>query len=163
MIEISFYDFHEQNYEENHYVLYVMKNGLGDVLYGGISTVDVWDRWFGWGGHMLWDRPFIYSSSTIGEKIVNHLPDSLDWKIQLWTLKDCFKYCEEEFPDDISYATYNYTIRDIEAKMIRKLSPALNVHCNLHPGKDTTPKSQKEKDLEAYLDQAYDEIFNSKK
>lgn len=33
MIEIDFQDFLDQNYEETGYELYVMKNGLGDVLY----------------------------------------------------------------------------------------------------------------------------------
>ena len=52
MIELRFEEFHEQDYEDRGYCLYVMKNGLGTVLYVGISTVSVWYRWFGWGGHM---------------------------------------------------------------------------------------------------------------
>ncbi len=68
MIEISFWDFHEQKYEEKDYCLYVMKNGLGDVLYIGISVVGVWGRWFGWGGHMIWDGNIILGESVIGKK-----------------------------------------------------------------------------------------------
>ena len=41
MIELSFEDFHEQNFEDQGFCLYIMKNGLEDVLYVGISTVDV--------------------------------------------------------------------------------------------------------------------------
>jgi hypothetical protein len=43
--------------------------------------------------------------------------------------------------------------------MINKLSPILNVSCNLHPGKDTTPKSKKEIEREKLLDEVYRKIF----
>ncbi len=81
MIELSFMDFHKQRYEDQGFRLYVVKNGLEDILYIGISTVDVWQRWFGWGGHMTWDENIIFGESPIGVKIENHLPDSLQWKI----------------------------------------------------------------------------------
>lgn len=158
MIELSFLDFHEHNYENDAaYRLYVMRNGLGDVLYVGISDVDIWGRWFGWGGHMIWDGNVIYGESSIGEKIENHLPDSLGWKIQLWTLKDCIDFLGDFIPPHNTR-----TIQDIEPLMIKKLFPALNRTYNYKPGKDTTPKSEKEVKWEKYVDQAYDEIFNKK-
>ena len=86
MIELDFQQFHDQKYREQRYELYMLKNGLGDILYIGISKNDVWQRWFGWGGHMTWDGKVIYGESPVGVKIENHLPDSLSWKIQLWTL-----------------------------------------------------------------------------
>jgi hypothetical protein len=163
MIELSFWNFHEQNYDENGlgfgYCLYVVKNGTGCVLYVGISTVDVWERWFGWGGHITWDGNMIYGESSIGEKIEKHIPDSLNWKIQLWTLEDCIKFCRTELSSDI----FEKTIHDVEPIMIQKLSPALNDTYNLNPGKDTTPKSPKEKELEEKADRLYKEIFNNKK
>ena len=55
MIELSFEDFHEQNYDHQDYCLYVLKNGLGDILYIGISKNNIWERWFGWGGHVTCD------------------------------------------------------------------------------------------------------------
>jgi hypothetical protein len=158
MIELDFLQFHEERYRKKRYELYVLKNGLGDILYIGISTGSIWERWFGWGGHMLWDGKVIYGESPIGVKIENHLPDSLNWKIQLWTLKDCIRFCGKELPNDFS----EVTIHDIEPIMIRKLSPTLNLTYNFAPGKDTTPKSQKEKELEQRADTAYDEIFNKK-
>jgi hypothetical protein len=107
---------------------------------------------------MMWDGNVIYGESPIGVKIENHLPDSLNWKIQLWTLEDCIKFCRKELPGDIS----KKTIHDVESIMIRKLSPALNNTYNMNPGKDTTPKSPKEKELEQKANAAYDEIFNKK-
>jgi len=156
MIALRFEDFHEQNYEDKDFCLYVMKNGLGDVLYVGISMQDIWLRWFALGGHMTWDGKIIRGESPIGEKIENHLPDSFNWEIQLWTLKDCIKFCRKELPDNTS----EITIRKVEPIMIRKLSPALNLTYNLNPGKDTTPKSQKELDREQRADRLYREIFD---
>lgn len=154
MIEIDFQDFHDQNYEETGYELYVMKNGLEDVLYVGISKWSIWERWFGWSGHIAWLDDRITGSTSVGQKIVGHLPDSLKWKIQLWTLEDCVNLCKEEFhippSPDISF---------IEPIMINKLSPILNVVCNTQPGKDTTPRSKKEIEREKLLDEAYRKIF----
>lgn len=158
MIALEFIKFHEQRYRRNRYELYLLKNGLGDTLYIGISTVDVWERWFGWGGHMTWDGDVIYGDSAVGVKIENHLPDSLRWKIQLWTLEDCRRFCRDKLPSD----SETMTIRDIEPFMIQKVCPALNRTYNLHPGKDTTPKSRKEIEFEEWVDRAYDEIFNHK-
>src|SRR3989304_6580719 len=96
---------------------------------------------------MLWDGKVIYGESSIGEKIENHLPDSLNWKIQLWTLKDCLMFCGQELPDPelkLTAGEYNDAVRGIEPRMIKKLSPALNRSLNLNPGRDTTPKSEKE-------------------
>jgi hypothetical protein len=159
MIELTFQEFHQQHYEEQQFCLYVVKNASMDILYVGISTRDVWERWFGWGGHMTWDDKVIYGESPIGVKIENHLPDSLNWKFQLWTLKECIEFCRKELSSDLS----EVTIHEIEPIMIRKLSPALNLTFNFSPGKDTTPKSQKEKEFEQRTDTAYDEIFNKKK
>jgi hypothetical protein len=159
MLELTFQEFHEQHYEPMNYCLYIMKNGLGDTLYIGISTDDVWGRWFGWGGHMMWDGKVIYGESSIGEKIVNHLPDSLQWKIQLWTFYDCVEFCRDKLPHE----TDGLTIRDLEPIMIQKMRPALNIIYNLNPGKDTTPKSKKEIEYEKYVSRMYDEIFNKKK
>lgn len=157
MIELTLHNFRQQNYEdtENIYCLYVVKTDLDDVLYVGISEVDVWERWFGWGGHMLWDGNVIYGSSTIGTKIERHIPESLSWKIQLWTLNDCIKFLGKAIPP-----RNDRTIKSIEPLMIKKLSPALNVTYNYKPGKDITLKNKKEKAWGKYVDQAYDDIFN---
>jgi hypothetical protein len=158
MIELSFNDFHAQNYEDKGFRLYIVKNGLSDILYIGISTMNVWKRWFGWGGHMTWDGNVIYGESPIGVKIENHLPDSLNWTIQLWTLDDCIKLCTKELVGISS----EITIHEVEPIMIQKLSPALNRTYNLTNGKDTTPMSQKERELEERINAAYRDIFDKK-
>ena len=103
----------------------------------------------------MWDGNVIYGDSPIGVKIENHLPDSLNWKIQLWTLKDCIKFCRKEL-----CVGAEATIHDVEPIMIRKLRPALNGAFNLNPGRDTTPRSKKEMELERRADELYREIFN---
>src|SRR4030095_3586071 len=98
MIEIDFESFRYQNYSEEGYSLYVMKNGRDDVLYIGISNQSIWDRWFGWGGHILWIENSVEGNTAVGRKIVNHLPESLKWKIQLWSIEDCISFCRDVLP-----------------------------------------------------------------
>lgn len=155
MIEIDFETFHNQDYEETGYDLYVMKNGLGSILYVGISKQSIWQRWFGSNGHLLWVDRAIEGNTPVGRKIVDHLPDSLQWKIQLWTLKDCIDFCGAMLP-----TTHSPNIDFIEPYMIRKLSPILNGSYNLQPGEDTTPKSKKEIERENFLDEMYKKIFD---
>jgi len=157
MIEITFEDFHEHNFHEEGFVLYVLKNGLDDPLYVGISRNNIWSRWFAFGGHMIWDGKYIIGQSAVGQKIVDQLPDSLKWKIQLWMLQDCIEVCKDILPP-----LRQYTIEFVEPFMIKKLSPILNGSYNLQPGKDTTPKSKKEIERGKFLDKMHKKIFDEK-
>ena len=157
MIEITFEDFHEHNFDEEGFVLYVLRNGLDDALYVGISRKNIWSRWFAFGGHMIWDGKYIIGQSAVGQKIVDQLPDSLKWKIQLWMLQDCIEFCKDILPP-----LRQYTIEFVEPFMIKKLSPIMNGSFNLNPGKDTTPKSKKEIERERLLDKMYKKIFDEK-
>jgi hypothetical protein len=160
MIELDFESFCNQDYvSDQHYQLYAIYNGQGDPLYIGISRQNIWLRWFGFGGHMIYDRGRLLGLSGIGAKIVDHLPDSLRWKIQLWTVEDCIEYCKDILPS----AGRKLSIDVIEPFMIKKLSPILNGTYNLNPGKDTTPKSRKELDREKEIDDFYKNVFDEKK
>lgn len=158
MIELSFLEFHEQQYNEEQFCLYVVKHLSEETLYVGISTNNIWERWFSWGGHMTWDGKVIYGESPIGLRIENHLPDSLQWKIQLWNLKDCLEFCRDQLSEDVS----EITIHDLEPLMIRKLSPVLNATYNLNPSKNTMPRSKKQDEQEKLLDRLYKELFDKK-
>ena len=72
MIELAFQQFHDQQYREQRYELYMLKNGLGDILYIGISKNDIWERWFGWGGHMMWDGE-VKKKWNLSEKRMNYI------------------------------------------------------------------------------------------
>src|SRR5687767_4685679 len=72
MIELDFQQFHDQQYREQRYELYMLKNGLGDILYIGISKNDIWERWFGWGGHMMWDGE-VKKKWNLSEKRMNYI------------------------------------------------------------------------------------------
>jgi hypothetical protein len=157
VIEIDFASFYGQEYADEGYDLYVMKNGIGSVLYIGISRRSIWERWFGFGGHILWADHGIEGKSAVGQKIVDHLPESLQWIIQLWTLEDCVNFCKDEYPIP---AIPN--IGFIEPLMINKLSPILNGSYNLYPGYDTTSTSKKEIEREKLLDEVYKKIFDKK-
>ena len=156
MIELTFEEFHEGNFHEEGFALYVLKNGLDDTLYVGISRRNIWSRWFAFGGHMIWDGKHLIGQSTVGQKIVDHLPDSLNWKIQLWMLQDCIEFCKDILPP-----LQQYPIEFVEPFMIQKLAPILNGSYNLHPGKDTTQKSKKEIERDKFLDELYKKIFDN--
>ena len=84
MIEITFKDFFEYKYqEEGFHELYVMKNGLEEILYVGISDQNIWNRCFDRSGHIVAGANYMVGESAVGQKIVDHLPDSWNWKIQL--------------------------------------------------------------------------------
>ncbi len=158
MIEITFKEFYEYRYSNDiPYELYVMKNGLGDVLYVGISSQNIWNRWFGWNGHITVGPNFMVGASSVGQKVIDHLPDSWAWKIQLWTLDDCLEFCKDELNPN-----GRYSIKWLEPFVIQKLCPILNTTYNLNPGKDSTPKSKKEIEREKLLDKVYRDIFEKK-
>jgi hypothetical protein len=159
MIEITFREFYEYKYEEDGFhELYVMKNGLGEILYIGISNQNIWNRWFGMRGHILDNGKFMSGESLVGKNVVNHLPGSWSWKIQLWTLNDCIEFCKKDLSPN-----GKYTIKYLEPLMIKRLKPALNTLYNLTPGADSMPKSEKEKHYEKLLDKAYRDVFEKKK
>ena len=83
MIEITFKEFYKLEYEEDAvHELYIVKNCLNETLYIGITSQRIWDRWFGWNGHIFDSGDFLDGRSSIGIKIVDHFPDSWEWKIQ---------------------------------------------------------------------------------
>lgn len=158
MIEITFREFFEYKYRENGFhELYVMKNGLDETLYIGISSENIWNRWFGSRGHVMVGTNYLIGESSVGRKVVDHLPDSWDWKIQLWTLEDCLEFCKDELNPN-----GRYNIQWLEPFIIQKLRPSLNATYNLNPGKDTTPKSKKEIEREKLLDKVYRDVFEKK-
>ena len=158
MIEITFNEFYLRTYpQEEFHELYIVKNSLGEVLYVGISNQDIWYRWFGWNGHIKEGDSYLLGKSAVGEKVVDHLPNSWDWKIQLWTLEDCVKFCSNELNPN-----GRYSIKMLESFMIQKFRPSLNIMMNLNPGQDSMPKSQREIEREKLLDKAYRDVFEKK-
>ena len=158
MIELSFREFFDYQYP-NHdfYELYVMKNGLGETLYVGISKENIWNRWFGLRGHILVGTNYLIGESSVGRKIVDHLPESWNWKIQLWSLEDCITLCAEDLNPN-----GRYDIKWLEPFMIQRLRHSLNIIYNLNPGADNTPISEREKKRIDALYEAYKEIFEKK-
>jgi hypothetical protein len=158
MIELSFRDFFEHKWcSRSLHELYIMANGLGEILYIGISSQDIWDRWFGWNGHIIINPNCMIGESAIGQMIVDHLPNSWDWKIQFWTLKDCLKFCASDLNPH-----GKYDIKWVETIMIQKLRPSLNLTYNLNPRADHTPRSKRERQREEFLDKIYNDIFEKR-
>jgi hypothetical protein len=109
-IMISFKKFYEYKYpERERYNLYIVWRGK-QALYVGISTNNVWNRWFGRlaphirraGNKWLEDW-----SSPIGSVVTHNLPASLRWKIEL-------RY-------------YDRSLKTIESRLINDLRPLFNI------------------------------------
>jgi hypothetical protein len=66
MIEITFREFYELKYS---ICWHIQSKDLGSLV--------------GWNGHIFDGGDFLDGRSSVGEKIVDHLPDSWEWKIQL--------------------------------------------------------------------------------
>lgn len=159
MIEISFRDFYDYRYsKEEFHELYIMKNGLNQVLYVGISNQNIWNRWFGWNGHVMGDEKYMTGQSTVGQKIVDYLPESWNWKIQLWTLENCIEFCK----DDPLFFPKSPRIEDLEPIMIQLTRPILNVSYNQNPSVDLMPQSLREKKRKEMLDKIYKDVFEKR-
>jgi len=74
------------------------------------------------GGHWM-------GISSVGIEVVENMPDSLTWKVQLWKLDDCVNYCEAEIKK-YGYSKSFIDIKHIEPIMIQKLSPKMNMTYN---------------------------------
>ena len=95
MITLTFAEFHKGNYDdkEEFHEMYIIKQE-NNTLYVGISSRDVWERWFSqWGGHIRrngWGEYF--HTSEIGRAVIQNMPESDNWIVELWTLEDCRKF-----------------------------------------------------------------------
>lgn len=125
MISLSFKQFMSGEYTTRGYhELYVLRN-KEDILYIGISQNISW-RWFGGlSSHLMQNiyGEWIYNS-TAGEVVVRNMPESLDWTIELWTLRDCVRFLGGKIRKwKLTYRGINI----IEPYMIMRLKPLLNV------------------------------------
>ncbi len=132
MITITFQSFFEGKWvdrDNERYELYVVRNHK-DILYIGISQSDIWDRWFGGFGRMKKNAGgYWYSTDTIGRNIIENMPDSLNWSIELWTLEDCIKLFGDKIKK-MGFSIERSDIKDYEKLMIQELWPELNTTYN---------------------------------
>ena len=115
--------------------LYVLRNSK-KILYIGISESNVWNRWFGNRGRMYKNAGGHWNGSdTTSISIIQNMPASLRWNIDLWTLKDCLSFLgikyisKNDFPNDWCFYPNGfgrYTIKDVEPKFIANLMPEYN-------------------------------------
>ena len=134
MITMSFGEFAKGKYDTKNelHQLYVVIGDKDEVLYVGISKAGIWDRWFGWRGRMPKNgNGSWFPMDYISVEIVEHLPESLAWTIELWTLSDCLKLFTDVIKK-IGYAPDRLDIGDCEKWMIEKRIPSLNVIHNYH-------------------------------
>ena len=127
MISLTFEQFQNGDYEDNaNHELYIVKDNKS-VLYVGISSRGIWNRWFGKLDPHI-GRNYegkAYHGTNLGRAILNNLPRSLAWTIELWTIDDCTDFLGYELDE---HAKAFVKIRFFESMMIRELKPSLNVY-----------------------------------
>jgi hypothetical protein len=118
------FEVYDDGYDEGYdYELYVVKNSV-NILYIGISQVGIWGRWFGHFGRMQRSYDGLWNpTDSVSQEIVENLPASLDWTIELWTVKDLSLFFEDNNPLRLSNPR---AIKYYEPRMIQKLKPTLN-------------------------------------
>jgi hypothetical protein len=124
MISVNFRDFLNQNYIDDAYVLYLARNSEDEILYVGMTTENVWDRWFySSRAHIVkyYDGER-FGTTPIGKHIMDNLPASYGWKIELWTSADALDYFK--LPSGHGYSKSE--IRTLERRMISSFNPKLN-------------------------------------
>jgi len=117
MYTLPFEKFIDPDYfPESKIVLYVVRE-KEHIYYVGISKTNVWYRWFGANGRMvknIYDKWISYDS--IGNHIIQNMPKSYKWDIDLWTAEE-----SNQFLDSSST-----NLKDIESEMISAVLPSIN-------------------------------------
>jgi hypothetical protein len=128
MIEIPFGQFMDGKFEDGGkgYELYIVKR-YNEILYVGISRANIWNRWFGGRGRIRKNAGgYWYSTDSIGSEIVENMPNSLCWMIELWTQEDCKKLFAADIINKGYHSSDRCDITVYEPMMIAKLSPSFN-------------------------------------
>ena len=102
--------------------LYVVRDSSGQALYVGISNRGIWLRWFGSRGRMrqLPSGRWFGIDSTAWT-IIDNMPQSWAWTIELWTVKDCAEALGAKLGDDDTRGSQRF-----EPGIIQLLQPRLN-------------------------------------
>jgi hypothetical protein len=129
MLEITFKNFMESDYPGSDmngpWCVYVLK-ARNKVLYVGKSETGVWDRWFGGlNSHLVkaYDGHW-FATTTAGHAVMEHMPESLGWKIELWTREDCVELAGNKYD---GWDKYGLPVGYLETDMIKLRKPSLNV------------------------------------
>jgi hypothetical protein len=124
MIRARFGDFWHDQRISAAAVLYALYEGT-QCLYVGISRWDVWRRWFDRSRGHIRGRGSNFCT-RVGAYVVDNLPRSLEWEIELWTLEECQDALRGE--DKVRHLT----LTRCEDLMIGRKKPIFNITNNPH-------------------------------
>jgi len=137
MIQMTINKFYHFKDDSNDFhQLYIIEKPKNHILYIGISKIGIWNRWFGNSGRMRKNiENKFYSTDSISEKIIENMPESMNWIIKLYTIQDCILELKDELYQKYKHKDFNkfIIINDIEGMeqlFIKKLHPELNVMLN---------------------------------
>jgi len=131
----------EIDYTDNELEIYVVRND-SEILYVGMASYGIYRRWFIDPGHHLYINDSnipIRGNSKIGNKIIDNLPQSMKWTIDLWSIKDLLLFFNKDYRIENNKIRINcfYTGQDftcslkyMEGYVIVYLNPILNITGN---------------------------------
>lgn len=106
--------------------IYAVRDGR-HVLYVGLASSGIAYRWFGTHGHLNRNiGGHWYGNSPVGRAIVEALPQSEHWAIDLYTMKECEPYVFRHLTYIPRQCIDRLSVRDAERAMIMELDPELN-------------------------------------
>ena len=130
MVTMTFREFMKGDYEEpllitDSFKLYVLSDSSDNCLYVGISTANIWNRWFNNTFSHIGTNIYkeLFGNSNVGLYVVANIPKSLDWNIHLYSLIDCRRLLNDK---------RKMPIHEVEPRIIKKLRPSMNVEFNCH-------------------------------
>ena len=125
MVSVPLEQFMDADFDCNDYELYVLR-GNSEILYVGISKANIWNRWFGGLGRMYQTAGGQWKAKDpVGATVVENMPHSLNWTIELWTTDDLRNLFSKEL-ERIGFNPERCEVNTFEPWMILKLSPKLN-------------------------------------
>lgn len=128
----------EIDYEDNDLEVYVVRNNE-EILYVGMAKHGIYRRWFIDPGHHIYlnkNNLPIRGYSKIGNRIMDDLPRSMDWEIDLWSIKDLLLFFNKDYRIenkkmriDCFYTGLDFecSLKYIEGYLIVYLNPLLNI------------------------------------
>ena len=126
MLDLSFGEFYNDK-NDDFSGIYVLKNET-EVLYVGMSRTGIWHRWFNTRSpHILVDfyTDKMAGWSSAGQEVVDNLPDSMNWRIELWRMPDLREYFGSQEAAK-GYILDRLDLDHYEHCMIKERRPSLN-------------------------------------
>lgn len=128
MERITLAQFRDEEYDASHDVgVYVVFNDAC-CLYVGMSTSNIWNRWFYGTFRSHFDQHHTgewIGNSPVARSIAKFMPQSWEWPIELWRASDCADHFSGKI-QQLGFRPDRLDVRACEHLLISHYKPLLN-------------------------------------